>query len=414
LHIERTGIARIALVLIAPALFVPGLACSSTNNGPAGDAGGDASSDEGAPDGGTDTTVDSGPPPIITHPNPIISRHKPTFPAPAAVIDNTTYHDGGWATRVTALPATAAINIGAGPSRLLVQWDDGGTYNYKDPPGTTVYGLPMAYTLDVSADSTNGADGTWSTLVTVTDNAVRTRGHAIDFAGMSWVRMTITGAPPTISGSGVQIGEIDVHDISATGSGMPDDTWFFMGDSITAFAYDRAAGHQPSFAAGINMALPDYFPAMINGGIGSETSAQGLARLPEALALNPDYRFFVLGYGTNDANRGTTASFQTNMQAMIDMVTAAGRIPIIPRIPFSGNPGYARVADYNAIVDALVASNQLIPGPDLYAHFTDHPEEFTCPPCGSGRATDNLHPNDVGLAAMNQLWTDAARGLYPR
>jgi hypothetical protein len=43
----------------------------------------------------------------------------------------------------------------------------------------------------------------------------------------------------------------------------------------------------------------------------------------------------------------------------------------------------------------------------------DHPEEFTCPPCGGGRTTDNLHPNDVGLAAMNQLWSDAMRALYP-
>ena len=32
-----------------------------------------------------------------------------------------------------------------------------------------------------------------------------------------------------------------MHDISATGTGLPDDTWFFMGDSITAFAYDRDA-----------------------------------------------------------------------------------------------------------------------------------------------------------------------------
>ena len=50
--------------------------------------------------------------------------------------------------------------------------------------------------------------------------------------------MVITAAPAEAS-NGVQIGEIDVHDISATGAGLPDDTWFFMGDSITAFAYDR-------------------------------------------------------------------------------------------------------------------------------------------------------------------------------
>ena len=61
-----------------------------------------------------------------------------------------------------------------------------------------------------------------------------------------------------------------------------------------------------------------------------------------------------------------------------------------------------------------MASNNLYAGPDFYAHFMAHQEEFTCPPCGGGRGTDMLHPNDVGLAAMNQLWTDAARPFYPQ
>jgi acyl-CoA thioesterase-1 len=394
LLIKRIGIAALGALVTAG----PSIDCSSTGNGSVVDAGGD------------DLAVDAGPPALISHPNPIISLHKPVVPASAAAVVDGNYHNGGWTTRVANLPASAAINVGAGPTRLLVQWDDGGTYNYKDAAGVVVYGLPMGYTLDVSGDSTNGTDGAWSTVVTVTDNAVRTRGHVIDFAGKSWVRMTINAAPPTISGNGVQIGEIDVHDLSAT-SGLPDDTWFFMGDSITAFAYDRAMAHQPSFAAGINLALARYFPAMINGGIGSELSTQGLARLPEALTINPDYRFFVLGYGTNDVNRGSTTTFQTNMQAMIDMVKAAGKIPIIPRIPYSADIGYTNTAPYNAVVDALVASNNLIAGPDLFAHFMAHPEEFTCPPCG-GRATDMLHPNDTGLAAMNQLWTESARPLY--
>jgi lysophospholipase L1-like esterase len=396
LHIFRSGTVGVTLACALTAALGPGLGCRASNRKPAVDSG-----------------VDAERPALIAHPNPIISRGKPDVPVQAALVNNDRYHDGGWSTPVAALPASVAINLGAGPTRLLVQWDDGGTYNYKTPPSSTVYGLPLAYTIDVSGDSSDGTDGTWTSVVTVTDNAVRSRGHAIDFTGKSWLRMSITAAPTNISGNGVQIGEIDVHDISATGTGLPDDTWFFMGDSLTALAYDRAAAHQPSFAAGINAALPDYFPAMLNGGIGSETSAMGLARLPEALALNPDYRFFVLGYGTNDVNHGTVASFRTNMQAMIDMVKGAGRLPIIPRIPYAGNAAYANVPAYNSVVDELVASNQLNAGPDLFAYFMGHPEEFTCPPCGSGRLTDNLHPNDVGLAAMNQLWTEAARPLYP-
>jgi lysophospholipase L1-like esterase len=385
----------------------PALACSSKDsNGAAVDAGHD--------DVATDAASEARPAALIARANPIISRGKTTVPAgPAANVDNTTYHDGGWSIPIGNLPASVAINLGAGPTRLLVQWDDGGTYDYKDPAGTVVYGLPRGYTIDVSGDTSNGTDGTWTTQVTVDDNAVRTRGHAVDFTGMSWVRLTITAAPPTISGNGIQIGEIDVHDISATGAGMPDDTWFFMGDSITAFAYDRAAAHQPSFAAGVHAAKGDFFPAMINGGIGGETSAAALARLPDALALNPDYRFFVLGYGTNDVNRGSTTAFQANMQMMIEMVKAAGHIPLIPRIPYSTAAGYTNTAPFNDIVDALVASNSLLAAPDFYAHFmAAGAGEYTCPPC-NGRATDNLHPNDLGLAAMNRLWTEAALPLYP-
>jgi lysophospholipase L1-like esterase len=378
-------------------------ACSNSNANNDTDAG---NAVDGMP-------TDLPPTALIAHPNLIISRGAPVVPPSASAVVDGLYHNGGWTTKGASLPASAAINIGAGPTRLLVQWDDGGTYDYKDLPGVMVYGFPMGYTLDVSGDTTNGSDGTWTSVVTVTDNAVRTRGHVIDFTGMSWLRMTITAAPPTESGNGVQIGEIDVHDLSYSPA-LPDDTWFFMGDSITAFAYDRAQAHQPSFASLINMALPSYFPAMINGGIGGELSTGGLARLPEALALNAAYRFFVLGYGTNDAARGAgqMAPFMSNMQAMIDTVKAAGKIPIIPRIPYASNTLYSMIDQYNTIVDGLVASNNLIAGPDFYAFFMANPDDFICPPC-SNRTTDGLHPDDTGLQMMNQLWATAAMSLYP-
>ena len=198
----------------------------------------------------------------IAHPNPIISRHAMTFASNgngAAVVDGQ-YHNGGWS--AGTLPAWVAIKLTTSASQVLVSWDDGGTYNYEDPAGTTVYGFPADYHFEISADSTKGSDGTWTPVGTsIMGNKVRTRAQSFPFAGMSWIKMVITAAPAGESSNGVQIGEIDVHDISATGAA--DDSWFFMGDSITAFAYDRGALHQPSFAAGINMASSAYFPAMI-------------------------------------------------------------------------------------------------------------------------------------------------------
>ena len=59
-------------------------------------------------------------------------------------------------------PSWVAIKLAAGPTRILASWDDGGTYNYEDPAGTTVYGFPADYHFEVSSDSTNGVDGTWT------------------------------------------------------------------------------------------------------------------------------------------------------------------------------------------------------------------------------------------------------------
>ena len=129
----RAGIAWVALI----AIWSP-LACGRLKGGDVDAGGGVDAGDDTA----SDAPGDVGPPSIINHPNPIISRQKMVVPAAAAAVNNGTYHDGGWSTRVTSLPASAAINIGAGPTRVLVQWDDGGTYDYEDAPGTVVYGLP--------------------------------------------------------------------------------------------------------------------------------------------------------------------------------------------------------------------------------------------------------------------------------
>src|SRR3954447_24779758 len=129
---------RIAWLMVSSLLIATGglPACSSSSKGNNG-------TDAGT---GNDAAADTGPAALIAHPNPIISQGNMRYPLSAAAVNDGNYHNGGWTTKVAALPASAAIMIGAGPTRLLVQWDDGGTYNYKDTPTTTVYGFPMGYT----------------------------------------------------------------------------------------------------------------------------------------------------------------------------------------------------------------------------------------------------------------------------
>jgi lysophospholipase L1-like esterase len=296
-----------------------------------------------------------------------------------------------------ANPAWVAINIGSGYSRLLLNWTSTFNYNYNE----TTYGGPGDYQVQTSGDSTNGADGTWTTVANVSGNYVRARAHTFDFTGKSWVRLLVTAPSATTNGNGVAIDEIDIHDVS---NGIAD-TWFFMGDSITAGGFTRKASQQPSFAANINQMHPSYFPAMINGGIGGETSGSAVGHIDTWLQLNPDMKYWALAYGTNDAagNNGNPAAFKANMQILIDRIKAAGRVPILAKIPYAIDGNHNTIPLFNQAIDELNTANGLMSGPDLYAWFQAHPEQLS---------SDGLHPNDAGSASINRLWAEAMSGLY--
>jgi hypothetical protein len=90
------------------------------------------------------------------------------------------------------------------------------------------------------------------------------------------------------------------------------------------------------------------------------------------------------------------------MTQLVDMVLAAGKVPIVPTIPYTADPAHVGVPTYNAEVQALYAAYgaKLVHGPDLYTVIYN------------GRVTmfDNptdLHPNAVGDAAIRQAWADA-------
>jgi lysophospholipase L1-like esterase len=355
------------------------------------------------------------------NPNPRISIHKPTAGYTAQAYQNTsgvddgifqtyaTAWNAGWPT--PAAPAWVAINLGQGPTRALLEWNAGGNYNYQE----TDYGGPGNYAIYTSSNSTSGSDGTWTQVASVTNNIYRTRAHSFDFTGMKWVKVVITAAPAN-SLNGAQFDEIEVYDISASYSRgrMAEDTWFFMGDSITAFWANRGtatgtndpASHQPSFAAWINIDNTNYFPSMINGGIGGETSSGGLARLPQNLADNPDYHYWALCYGANDSagNNSSTAGFQANMQAMINLLLANGRVPVIPHIAYTLDGQHNNIPLFNAVIDQLVATNHILAGPDSYTYFKNNTNDFQA---------DGLHPNDAGDRAYNLIWSQAMRRLYP-
>jgi lysophospholipase L1-like esterase len=341
-------------------------------------------------------------------PNPLISRGKPVFATalaryarPEAVNDGV-YNTfaGTWSAGIPSAsqPATVAIQVGAGPRRVLFQWSAGANYGYKD----TEYGSPGSYRIETSADSHDGTDGTWKVAATNPGCTVHGQAHAIDFAGQSWVRMVITGLPPK-SPNGVQFDEIEVYDVS---NGVSD-SWFFLGDSITALVFNRTTPvHQPSFAALVHEKDPRFFPAMINGGIGGVGVVFEAEHMDEWLALNPDMHFWAIGLGTNDAagNNPDTTVFKRSLSAILEKVKAAGHVPIVARIPYSSDGQHETVPQFNAVIGELTAQNDLLPGPDLYTWFKAHPDQLH----------DGIHPTDEGVVAINRLWAEAVASLHGR
>jgi lysophospholipase L1-like esterase len=330
--------------------------------------------------------------------NPLVDTRPGDLDEALRTVVDGIYCTPAW--RDNVFPATLALPVEPVNGDLLLEWNSGATSDYISRPGAPTYGLPANYTIAISADSTDGSDGTWREVVSVTGNKARTRAHRFPFAGARWVRMTVTSAVPGPLGNTLAIDQIDLHDASDG----TDDSVFFMGDSITAAALTRCPATQPSFAELVHEATPERFPAMINGGVGGVNSGYGVSIIQDWLALNPDFHIWAIGYGTNDAwQKVSPADFEANLQALIEPIEAAGGVPVIARIPFAvKGPADVDVQALNRAIDRVAARYGLPPGPDLYNWFKTHPDEL---------GLDGVHPSDAGSRSINRLWYEALRPL---
>src|SRR5690242_1575722 len=98
----------------------------------------------------------------LVAPNPLLSRGRRVtgwsprpFARPWSVNDGDPRTAWGAGKPTADRPAWVAIDVGRGPSRVLLTWSAAGSFNYDE----TDYGSPGAYRIETSADSTDGADG---------------------------------------------------------------------------------------------------------------------------------------------------------------------------------------------------------------------------------------------------------------
>ena len=350
-------------------------------------------------------------------PMPVISRGVPAYTndtcALASAANDSNYDTQWWTcgTPSTGAPLYLAYDLSGVPAasrgQVLVLWyNDPQTMHYDytfvgvHPCCTLVpIAIPSAYTLEGNAapGGTLPSSG-WVALATVSGNALHSRQHSLNLTGYNWLRMNITASVGSTKDYGVIL-NLDIHDASA---GFQDD-WIFYGDSITegAMAHQSLSefGGSGTWAQLINAARPSNFPAFESGAIGGTLSADGVNGINGWLALFSG-RYAGLAYGTNDAIWSVNpAIFYDNYVTLVQAVLAAGKVPIVPKIPWGCTPPIlANVPSLNEKIDALYAAYpQVIQGPDLWAYFQANQ---------SLMSSDCVHPTGQGSFGMRKQWAD--------
>jgi lysophospholipase L1-like esterase len=152
----------------------------------------------------------------------------------------------------------------------------------------------------------------------------------------------------------------------------------------------------------VGAARPGFSPAACNGGVGATQATHALIHIDRWLAEFPG-RFVTLNFGSNHAGVGCGAdcadAFEAEMRSLIQTVLAAGKLPVIPRIPWSRNSQWqADLPVLNARIDALYAEfPQVVRGPDLWTFFQANPSLIS---------SDDLHPTAEGYFRLKQVWAE--------
>ncbi len=183
-----------------------------------------------------------------------------------------------------------------------------------------------------------------------------------------------------------------------------------FGDSLTALSsWSQLA------AENLNMAL-------VNAGIGGNTSADGLARFERDVAAN-DPDFVTIAFGTNDFVRlsGTQPkvslpNFKKNIETIVDKVEALDAVPVLFTAPYVREDAYpgdygqggitAALDEYNAVIREVAAA-KAVDLVDMRKMCADYElSEFL--------VADGVHLSDVGRDAYAATLTAYLEEHYRR
>jgi hypothetical protein len=246
--------------------------------------------------------------------------------------------------------------------------------------------------------------------VTVGGNTYLVRGHLVDLTGYTSVRMRLTGAP---SRGGVQwLGtDFAVHDARAG----HDDWWLALGDSLTTNVWNVADSMK--YGTRVHAAEPRWFPVAYEGGVSGAYVADFLRT---DWAGNPDGRpifqqwmadfpgtFVILSIGQNDTNAGTNIDrMEADFRRLLDLVVAAGKVPVVPTLRWTFTNGATSVANIQAWNARLVTIRADYPtcitGPDVYTRAAAQGL--------AGLLADRTHLSQAGVTLTQEDWLIWALG----
>lgn len=192
-----------------------------------------------------------------------------------------------------------------------------------------------------------------------------------------------------------------------------------FGDSLTYGTTSRADGFMPTLTA-----VEGYVPklarllsaeygeglALINSGIGGETSSEGVERLSGELRLyDPDLVLLLEGVVDVNSQNPRFPLVRANLNEMMRRVLRSGKQVIIATYP-PLNPEGFRIQG----IDNVPRLNDVIrqEAKQLDVLVADHENDWSGNMSGQG--PDGLHPNDSGYEMMARTWLNSIKELVAK
>ena len=145
---------------------------------------------------------------------------------------------------------------------------------------------------------------------------------------------------------------------------------------------------------------------VVNGSVSGETSAGGLARLPEALQ---HYRpqLILIELGANDGLRGQSlAAMRGNLERMIDDSLTAGARPLLLEMRIPPNYGADYTGRFTQVFDDVAAARKIPLVPFFLAPVAGDRNRWF--------QDDGLHPNaQAQPLLLDAVWPTLAPQLKP-